>query len=120
MATKVAKQAELLARENEILELKQKLKACMHKVASVRSHSSESVSDHDDGPPELPVRRSGIAPPVGMFMGEDPEVRFEDWLPSLQLATHWNGWSPDEQLVQLAGHGCACQEWILRGDAVKQ
>ena len=50
-----------------------------------------------------------------MFTGEDVEIRFEDWLPSLQRAAHWNGWSADEQLIQLAEHlhGRAWQEWIL-------
>ena len=43
-------------------------------------------------------------PPVDMFTGEDPEVRFEDWLPSLQQAADWNSWSADEQLIQLAGY----------------
>ena len=62
-----------------------------------------------------PVKRRGKEPPVDMFTGEDAEVKFEDWLPSLQRAAHWNGWSADEQLIQLAGHLCSCawQEWIL-------
>ena len=62
-----------------------------------------------------PVVRRGKAPPVDMFTGEDAEVRFEDWLPSLQRAANWNGWSADEQLIQLAGHlrGRAWQEWLL-------
>ena len=36
-------------------------------------------------------------------------------MPSLQRAAHWNGWSADEQFIQLAGHlrGRAWQEWIL-------
>ena len=118
----VAEQEDLLTqREDEILALKQKLKACTYKAAA---HSSGSESDHlhpDDSPPELPVRRRGKAPPADMFTGEDPKVRFEDWLPSLQRATHWNGWSPDEQLIQLAGHlrGRAWQEWILLGEEEK-
>ena len=50
-----------------------------------------------------------------MFTGEDAEVRFEDWLPSLQQTADWNGWSAGEQLTQLAGHlrGRAWQEWLL-------
>ena len=36
------------------------------------------------------------------FTGEDPKLRFEDWLPTLHRAAHWNGWSPEEQLVNWA------------------
>ena len=90
------------------------------KVARSRCSGSESDPLHhsDSPPPEVhvePMKRRGKAPPVDMFTGEDPEVRFEDWLPSLQRAAHWNGWSPGEQLIQLAGYlrGRSWQEWIL-------
>ena len=39
------------------------------------------------------MRRRGKAPPVDSFTGEDPEIRLEDWLPALQRASEWNGWS---------------------------
>jgi hypothetical protein len=60
-------------------------------------------------------RRQGKAPPVDPFTGEDPEMRFEDWLPSLDRAAEWNQWTPQESLLQLAGHlrGRAHQEWGL-------
>ena len=56
--------------------------------------------------------RWGKAPPVDPFRGE---VTFEDWLPALQCAAAWNGWSNEEKLLQLAGHMCgrALQEWNL-------
>ena len=69
-------------------------------------------------------RRQGKAPPppppVDPFTGEDPEMRFEDWLPSLDRAAEWNQWTPQESLLQLAGHlrGRAHQEWGLRTFAV--
>ena len=49
------------------------------------------------------------------FTGKDPEIRLEDWLPALQRASEWNGWSNADQLLQLAGHlrGRALQEWNL-------
>ena len=61
------------------------------------------------------MRRRGKAPPVDSFTGEDPEIRLEDWLPALQRASEWNGWSNADQLLQLAGHlrGRALQEWNL-------
>ena len=54
-------------------------------------------------------------PPVDSFSAENPEVRFEDWLPMLSRAAAWNGWSDEETLIQLAGHlrGKALQEWNL-------
>ena len=40
-----------------------------------------------------PLRRQGKAPPVDAFTGEHPDIRFEDWLPTLDGASLWNGWS---------------------------
>ncbi len=56
--------------------------------------------------------RKGKAPPVDSFSSENPE---EDWLPTLERAALWNGWSDEETLFQLAGHlrGKALQEWNL-------
>ena len=55
------------------------------------------------------------------FSGETPEVIFEDWLPALQRAAVWNGWSNEEKMMQLAGHlrGRALQEWNLLQDSDK-
>ena len=60
-------------------------------------------------PRECPVaqtrgKRQGKAPPVDSFSGESAELRFEDWLPSLERASTWNDWSEQEKLIQLAGH----------------
>ena len=45
-------------------------------------------------------------------------MRLDDWLPGLNLASRWNGWTPEEKLIQLAGHlrGRAEAEWNLLGD----
>ena len=70
----------------------------------------------------VPVRkRLGKGPPVDPFTGEQVEVRFEDWLPTLERAATWYGWSSEEQLMQLAGHlrGKALQEWNLMGQTEK-
>ena len=43
----------------------------------------------------------------------------EDWLPALQRAAVWNGWSESDLLLQFAGHlrGKALLEWkLLSGD----
>ena len=62
--------------------------------------------------------RRGRAPPIDLFNGEDPSVRLDDWLPGLNLASQWNGWTPEEKLIHLAGHlrGRAEAEWNLLGD----
>ena len=49
-------------------------------------------------------RCHGKAPPVDPFTGDDPEIRFDDWLPTLTRASYWNEWSPEENLLHLAGH----------------
>ena len=67
------------------------------------------------------VQRKGKAPPIDQFTGENPEIRFEDWLPSLTRASKWNRWTPEEDLIQLAGYlrGRALQEWELMEDSEK-
>ena len=52
---------------------------------------------------------------VDVFTSENPEIRLDDWLPALNRAASWNGWSDNDRLLQLAGHlrGRALQEWDL-------
>ena len=66
--------------------------------------------------------RKGRAPPIQFFSGEDPAVTVDDWLPSLERASTWNGWSVTEKLMQLPGHlkGRALQEWSLLSLTVQQ
>ena len=42
-------------------------------------------------------------------------MQLDDWLPSLERASLWNGWSDGDKLLQLAGHlrGRAFLEWNL-------
>ena len=60
-------------------------------------------------------KRQGKAPPIEFFSGEDPAILFDDWLPSLKRAASWNGWTPDDKLMQLPGYlqGRALQQWRL-------
>ena len=88
------------------------------------SHEGSIAMDH--GSPATghrpPLTRRGKAPPVDSFTGENPEVRIDDWLPALERASTWNGWSEEERLMQLAGHlrGRALQEWNLLGEGDKE
>ena len=119
----------LLEKEEEIAQLKDQLAAAKrtggrHRApqgsGGMGSESEEETRSTTSGSVKLPSRR-GKAPPVQMFSGEDPEVRLNDWLPSLQRASQWNGWEQEERLIQLAGHlkGRALQEWNLLEEAQK-
>ena len=59
--------------------------------------------------------RRGKAPPIDPFTAENIRITFDDWLPILERAAVWNEWTPEESLMQLAGHlrGRALQEWKL-------
>ena len=74
---------------------------------------SPSLMLRESLPPGRP--RRGKAPPVDVFTGENPEILLDDWLPALQRAATWNGWTQQEHLIQLAGYlrGRARQEWSL-------
>ena len=62
-----------------------------------------------------PSQRRGKAPPIDPFSAEDKEIRFDDWISTLERAATWNNWSEEEMLMQLAGHlrNKALQEWNL-------
>ena len=47
------------------------------------------------------------------FSGENPDIRFDDWLSALDQVSSWNEWPKQEALLQLAGYlrGRALQEW---------
>ena len=49
------------------------------------------------------------------YTGNDPKLRFDDWLPTLERTAQWNNWSDNEKLMQLAGHlrGKAAREYSL-------
>ena len=117
--------AALTAKDEEITSLREQL-SHMHSRSPSRSHSParsstahESNGEDDPVAPVKPARqRRGKAPPVDAFTWESPEVSLEDWLPALQRAAEWNGWTLEDRLIQLAGHlrGRALQEWNLLTD----
>ena len=113
-------------KDAEIAELKSQLAA----RRETRGTSPSGMSSPSDTPsvPTVTIpattreARRGRAPPINLFSGEDPEVRLDDWLPSLRRASQWNNWTAEEQLMQLAGHlkGRALAEWnLLSGDEVE-
>ena len=76
--------------------------------------TGSTYSNHPSTGPNTQQRR-GRAPPIEFFSGEDPAITVDDWLPSLERASSWNGWSTSEKLMQLPGYlkGRALQEWRL-------
>ena len=38
----------------------------------------------------------GKAPPIDECTGEDSQITFDDWLPILERAANWSGWTRDE------------------------
>ena len=104
---------EILATKDEEIEY---LKGSHGGVASDehgRVSESSCIMPKETLPPVRP--RRGKAPPVDVFTGENPEILLDDWLPGLQRAATWNGWTQQEHLIQLAGYlrGRALQEWSL-------
>ena len=96
----------LVAKDEQIATLTAQLaERHHHGVPSDGNGDADSVSE-----PQIRENRRGRAPPVDKFTGEDPLVRLDDWLPGLNQASSWNGWSPEKKLIQLAGH-------LLRGRA---
>ena len=59
--------------------------------------------------------RRGKAPPIDFFSGKNPAILLDDWVPSLERAAQWNGWTAQEKLIQFPGYlkGKALQEWHL-------
>ena len=118
----------MLDKEEEIVRLKARVRELQGdgSTSPGSSQSQEVLSDCSDadsmqGSPQFretaAMRPSprGRAPPIDPFTGEDKNVRLEDWVPALERAAQWNGWTESEQLLQLAGHlrGKALQEWNL-------
>ena len=109
--------------ESEIAGLKSKLAKAALSNRSLSPASGCSKEEGQSGASVIVRRpRRGKAPPVDSFTGENPEVRLDDWLPSLLRASTWNEWTDDELLLQFAGHlrGRALQEWALLSTTSKE
>ena len=111
----------VVAKDNEIAAIKAQL-------AEQEQHRTPNSSDDDTvsivqrhkviEKQRAKDSRRGRAPSIDLFTGEDSSIRLDDWLPGLNLASRWNGWTPEEKLIQLAGHlrGRAEAEWNLLSD----
>jgi len=41
------------------------------------------------------MHQRGKAPPIDELIAEDRHITFDDWLPILEHAATWNGWSKE-------------------------
>ena len=87
-------------------------------MREITAHTPKPPLSMETGPvvPSTAERtRRGKAPPMEFFSGENLSVLLEDWLPSLERAAEWNGWSVHDKLLQLPGYlkGRALQECHL-------
>jgi len=68
-------------------------------------HPSSYQGLHKDPQPKEPAYHSkgrrGKALPIEYVSGEDPSILLQDWLPSLKQAADWNGWTPQDKIMQL-------------------
>jgi len=111
---------ELAARDKEIAALRKTNSALELYSSDSQSVLSEGTIMSGNG--QESRKRAGRAPPIDYFTGESAEVLLEDWIPLLERAATWNGWTEEEKLLQLAGYlrGRARQEWALLADDSKK
>ena len=104
----------IVSKDEEIARLKAQLVDQRHGRTPVSSDEDAPLSSEPLQPREV---RRGRAPPIDTFTGEDPAIRLEDWLPGLERVARWNLWTPEEKVIQLAGHlrGRAEAEWNSLG-----
>ena len=106
----LAHEAVVEEKDAEIARLRERISTSVRSTAGGDATSKDVHSLPQAG--TLPLGLRGKAPQVDSFKGSDPEVRFDDWLPTLERAANWNGWSEEEKLMQLVGH--------LRGKVVRE
>ena len=87
---------EIAEREAEIGELRAKLAECESREMRVLEEGTASGEEHKLLPSPGWVVHRGKAPPVDALMREEAELHLEDWLPTLERASSWNGWTQEE------------------------
>ena len=112
--------AELNAQDSkDTTKLPKSASSSVRGSGSSNRSTSQGVKDNEQETGQVghgrQVRGRGKAPAVDPFTGEQQDVLWEDWLPTFERASTWNGWSKSEKLLQLAGHsrGKVLQEWTL-------
>jgi len=101
------KDESIAVKDAEITRLRTEVEA----LRELRPHGAGMYTKCDTKPrpvseATLQCSRHEKAPPVDPLHGNDPEVRLNNWLPSLEQAAVWNNWSEEERLIQFTGHLC--------------
>ena len=109
-------------RIRSLLEKIQQLEAGNHEPVAAVPPATTLATTPTTKMPTANLGRRGKAPPVDQFSGDQRDLTFDDWLPTLERAAQWNAWTEAELLLQLAGHlrGRAFQEWNLIRDDDRQ
>jgi len=128
---------QLLTHEDEQDTKDAEIRTLKAELARLQGHSSGTLLHGPEVTPTgsaTPIRRLeyevnrgpsgsrvGKAPPIDTFTGESVDVLWEDWLPLFERAAHWNGWTEEEKLLQIAGYfrRKALQEWNLLSETHK-
>ena len=95
---------EITAKDTEIAQLKSRLAVVpigrpLDPIAASFIPTTQRSSPLPEVSDATVRRRTDKAPPVDPFTGDNSDIRFEDWLPSLERAANWNGWSDEEKLM---------------------
>ena len=105
-----------------LLDKIQQLEAGNHEHVAVVPTATTPVTTPTIEMSATNLGRRGKAPRVDQFSGNQHDLTFDDWLPTLERAAQWNAWTEEELLLQLAGHlrGRAFREWNLIRDDDRQ
>ena len=91
-------------KDMEIARLKARLLAVTSPPSPPTSPGSSIRVVEDEPRRPSSSHRRGKASPVDSFSAESLDEQWDDWLPTLERAAEWNGWTDSERLLQLAGH----------------
>ena len=88
----LAHEAIVEEKDAEIASLKAQRE--VSRASDVDANSINGVSENSvvSKPSTVSHGRQDKAPPVDSYTGSDLELRYNEWLPTLELATQWNSW----------------------------
>ena len=89
----------LAQQDNEIALKDAEIEELRRRIQPVGAPSENTEESFVTPPVAEPRRRIGRAPPVDPFTGEKAYVFLDNWLPSLEQAATWNGWTEEECLL---------------------
>ena len=91
------------------------------RLSPARFQSSDASSRDSSNPGEQYIQTQKPPPPTDIFTRKNVGITWEDWLTLFKSVAHWNAWTEEEKLLQMAGYfrKKALQEWILLNNTDK-